>query len=65
MKTTGPDKIYTEIKKEATNNGFTYQDRISTIITTLQNPIVTASESIDIIYKIQDLYFSIICFLII
>ena len=22
MKTTGPDKIYTEIKKEATNSGF-------------------------------------------
>ena len=39
------------IPREATNNGFTYQDRISTIITTLQNPIVTASESIDIILE--------------
>ena len=39
------------IPREATNQGYTYQDRISTIIATLQNPIVTASESIDIILE--------------
>ena len=39
------------IPREENQNGFTYQDRISTIITTLQNPIVTASESIDIILE--------------
>ena len=39
------------IPRQENNGQFTYQDRISTIITTLQNPLQTASESIDIILE--------------
>mgnify|MGYP001215089619 CR=1 FL=1 len=39
------------IPRQENNGQFTYQDRISTIITTLQNPIQSASESIDIILE--------------
>ena len=38
-------------REEGQGGNFTYQDRISTIITTLQSPLQTSSQSIDIILE--------------
>ncbi len=55
MKTTGPDKIYTEIKKEATNSGFIIIRVNNTINTKSQLNLIFSELPTDLKLKYENL----------